>query len=82
MLKPTVNLTDDEATALALRIVVNWCEHGDWPMWEDYPFLGEHAFERLCGAIVARGETLHDLLRTVEERLNVDSADILSRVVD
>jgi hypothetical protein len=75
-------LTDAEALALAFRVVEDWCRHDERPEWEDLPMLGEHAFERLCEAIVKVGEMCGVWATGADGVLDVDSATLLARARD
>ena len=77
-----VNLSHHEAKALALRIVAGWARHGEEPEWESLPMLGEHAFERLCEAIVALGHDMEKASREFDHATGIDSAYLMEKATD
>lgn len=74
-----MNLIDAEAEAFARRIIAEHVD-GEWLEWEDYPNLGEHAFERLSNAVKRFSEQLnwaadhHDRAYDMDSRLLIEQA--------
>lgn len=78
----SVNLSENEATVLAYRIAYKQMVDSDrWLEWEDYPELGEYAFQRLDVSVrtVVAGYLL-DALRLMERTWDIDSAALLEEV--
>lgn len=68
-----VNLTAEEATALARRVIVEHLDDCDWFEWEDYPELGEYAFERLLSAVDAEVRAMTDASLAHDRATGIDS---------
>lgn len=77
-----VNLNEREARCLGLRIAMQHLVDSDrWLDWEDYPMLGEFAFQRLDEAVRSEiAAVLRDELRHNEQVWDIDSALLLERV--
>ena len=64
-----LDLTEEEAHRLAHRIAARrLADPGEWLEWEDYPMIGEYAFERLVDEMadeaateVRQGDRMHDI---------------------
>ena len=74
-----IGLNTQEAYCLALRIAARHVAESDrWLDWEDYPLLGEFAFQRLDEAMRgAVADGLRDTLGRLEKAWDIDSAYLL-----
>lgn len=77
-----IALSDLEAEALALRVVTDWCRHGEQPEWEDLPLLGEFAFGRLCEAMVRVADVVEAEAERRDVMHGIDSAALLREARD
>lgn len=75
-----MGLTETEARCLALRIAARQIRGFTlWLEWEDYPNLGEHAFERVIEAMHTVAKDLEKQTRQVDRIHDVDSADLIEK---
>ena len=74
-----VDLTADEATALAKRIMADHLHDAEWLLWENFPELGEFAFERLSEAVDAEVQSAFEASRHWDRAMNIDSVWLKER---
>ena len=75
-----IDLTDNEAVALAWRIVANRvADPADWLLWEDYPNLGEYTFEALAERVAAVATEIGDFSGRHDRLMDIDSRELLER---
>lgn len=74
-----VDLTDEEAEVLAMRIAVQHLSAGEWLWWENVPLLSEASFVRLSKAADDLVADLWRALGRTEQSLDIDSAFVLGR---
>ena len=72
----SVNLTDQEAGCVALRLAARRLK-GEWLEWEDYPNLGGVAFARLQSAMDDVITDLVAVARLEEVAHKIDSAALI-----
>lgn len=76
-----VNLSIQQAQALAHRVILERLEPADWLDWEDYPALGEYAFDRLVESVSYRLAEMWRELKDWERALDVDTVELTDRAV-
>ena len=77
-----VNLSDDEARLFVTWLAARHLDGAEWLEWEDVPYLGEHAFERLVIAARALSYHLSKKAHLAAEHYGVDLVDLHRRVTD
>lgn len=69
-----MDLTQQEAMALALRLAAWQIESGDWLEWGNVPNLGEYAFERLVRAANEVARQMSQRSSAFDRAQDIDSA--------
>lgn len=77
-----MDLTADEATALAKRVVADHLYDNQWLQWEDLPLLGEFAFDRLAEAVDAEVASIFQASLQWDRSMNIDSQQLKEQARD
>ncbi len=78
-----IGLTDREITALAWCIVANRVADPEyWLEWEDYPNLGEYAFEALNQQVAAVASEIGLISDWRDRLMDINSRELLERTAE
>lgn len=76
----TVHLSDAEATALGMQLVIDLIEDGAFlPGWEDVPMIDEDSWRRVEEAIRRTPKALVPVVAGLESRHDIDVREIKER---